>query len=73
MNRLKIAAEKAKIQLSSELETNIDIDEFYNNELLHTKLTRQNFEQICKDLFDKLLIPLDKVLDDTKPGEKKKY
>ncbi len=68
MNRLKIAAEKAKIKLSSELETNIDIDEFYNNELLHTKLTRQNFEQICKDLFDKLLIPLDKVLDDTKMG-----
>ena len=68
MNRLKIAAEKAKIQLSSELETNIDIDEFYNNELLHTKLTRQNFEQICKDLFNKLLIPLDKVLDDTKMG-----
>ena len=29
MNRLKIAAEKAKIKLSDELETTIDIDEFF--------------------------------------------
>ena len=68
MNRLKIAAEKAKIRLSSELETNIDIDDFYNNEFLHIKLTRQTFENISKDLFDKLIGPLDKVLDDAELG-----
>ncbi len=68
MNRLKIASEKAKIKLSSELETNIDIDDFYNNEFLHVKLTRQTFENISKDLFDKLLEPLDKVLDDARQG-----
>ena len=68
MNRLKIAAEKAKIRLSSELETNIDIDDFYKDEFLHIKLTRQKFEEISKDLFEKLIEPLDKVLDDAKQG-----
>jgi len=63
MNRLKIAAEKAKIKLSDELETTIDIDEFFNNELLHIKITREFFENLCKDLFDKLIIPVDKVLE----------
>ena len=63
MNRLKIASENAKIKLSSETETTIDIDDFYNNELLHSTLTRDKFEEICKDLFDKLLKPLDKILE----------
>ena len=68
MNRLKIASEKAKIKLSFESETNIDIDEFYKNEFLHVKLTRETFENISKDLFDKLLGPIDKVLDDARIG-----
>ena len=66
MNRLKIAAENAKIKLSSELEATIYIDDFYNNELLHIELTRTLFENLCKDLFDKIYLPLDKVLNDAK-------
>ena len=68
MNRLKIASEKGKIHLSSEKEAIIYIDEFYNNQLLNIKLTRETFEEICKDLFIKLLDPLDKVLDDSHKG-----
>ncbi len=68
MNRLKIAAEKAKIKLSSEKETSIDIDEFYNNELLHIKITRESFEDMCQDLFNRLIKPLDKVIDDSQKG-----
>ena len=68
MNRLKIASEKAKIRLSSEKETNIYIDEFYNKELLHIKLKRETFELICQDLFNKLIKPLDKVIADAKKG-----
>ena len=68
MNRLKIASEKAKIRLSSEGETNIYIDEFYNKELLHIKLKRETFENICQDLFNKLIKPLDKVIEDAKKG-----
>ena len=63
MNRLKIAAENAKIKLSTESEVSIDIDDFYNHELLHIKLSRFNFEDLCKDLFDKLLKPLDKIIE----------
>ena len=68
MNRLKIVSEKAKIRLSLEKETNIYIDEFYNKELLHIKLKRETFELICQDLFNKLIKPLDKVIDDAKKG-----
>ena len=68
MNRLKLASSKAKIKLSSELKTDIYIDEFYNNEILHCKLTRNEFEDICRDLFNRLINPLDKVLDDGKKG-----
>ena len=62
MNRLKIAAENAKIRLSSESEVSIDIDDFYTHELLHIKLTRFAFEDLCKDLFDKLLNPLEDII-----------
>ena len=68
MNRLKIASEKAKIRLSLEKETNIYIDEFYNKELLHIKIKRETFEYICQDLFNKLIKPLDKVIDDAEKG-----
>ena len=63
MNRLKLASENAKIKLSTEKEVIIDIDDFYNRELLHTKLTRNYFEDICKDLFAKLIEPLDKIIE----------
>ena len=63
MNRLKLAVENAKIKLSSEKEVLIDIDDFYNNELLHIKLTRILFEDICQDLFNRLLLPFDKIIE----------
>ena len=66
MNRLMIAAENAKIKLSSETETTIDIDEFYDNQLLHAKLTREFFEDLCKDLFDRILKLLDEILDNAR-------
>ena len=38
-----------RFTVSTEKEVIIDIDDFYNRELLHTKLTRNYFEDICKD------------------------
>ena len=69
MNRLKIACEKAKKKLSYDLETSISIDQFYNEETLNINITREKFENLCKDLFDKLIKPLDDVLDKAKVGE----
>ena len=68
MNRLKIAAEKAKIILSSDEKTTIFIDEFYNKEILKVNITRKQFEDLCRDLFSRLINPLDKVLDDAQKG-----
>ena len=68
MNRIKVASEKAKIQLSTEKVAIIDIDEFYNEQLLHMELTRETFEKICEDLFNKLIPPLDDVLENAKVG-----
>ena len=65
INRLKIAAEKAKIILSTEEATNIYIDEFYNKEILQETITRQKFEDLCQDLFNELFNPLDKVINDS--------
>lgn len=62
MNRLKIVVENAKIRLSSELEVSIDIDDFYTHELLHIKLALFLFEDLYKDLFDKLFKPLDDIV-----------
>ena len=69
MNRLKIASEKAKIRLSYELETIIDLEQFYNEKPLYIKLTRILFEEICKDLFEKIVSITYRLLDEAKIGE----
>ena len=66
MNRLKIASEKAKIKLSYEKKTIIDLNEFYQNELLYIILTREKFENICEDIFKRLTGAIDKVLENAK-------
>lgn len=54
----------AKIILSSKYETNIYIDDFINDKDLDIKITRAKFEYLCKDIFDKLLYHVEKVLKD---------
>ena len=66
MNRLKIASEKAKIKLSSEKKAFIELYEFFNNELLYIVLTREIFEKICENIFQRLIDIIEKVLDDSK-------
>ena len=66
MNRLNIASEKAKINLSSENSTIICLNEFYKSEMLYVKLTREKFEEICEDLFEKIIEPLFSVLEEAK-------
>ena len=63
MYRLKNAAENAKIRLSFEKETSIDIDDFYKQEALHIKLTKLLFEDLCQDLYKKIIDCLDELLD----------
>lgn len=68
MQRLKDAAEKAKIELSSALETEINIPfitaDASGPRHLNIKLTRAKLEQLVDDLIQKTLKPIDAALKD---------
>ena len=70
LQRYKDAAEKAKIELSSSLETTISlpfIGMSQNGPIsFETKLTRAKFEEMTKHLLDRCKVPLDKAMADAK-------
>ncbi|MBU2592262.1 molecular chaperone DnaK [Patescibacteria group bacterium] len=70
MQRIKEAAEKAKIELSSTLETDINLPFITQkgNQALHLdkKLTRAKLEQLVADLIEKTMDPVKKCLADAK-------
>ncbi|MCB0219030.1 MAG: molecular chaperone DnaK [Chrysiogenetes bacterium] len=75
MQRLKEAAEKAKIELSSALETDINLPFLTADQTgpkhLNVKLTRSNFEKMIADLVDRSIEPVKKALADAglKPNQ----
>ena len=68
LQRLKEAAEKAKIELSSSTETEINLPYIMPVDgvpkHLVKKLTRAKFEQLCDDLIQRTLAPCKKALED---------
>lgn len=66
LQRLKEAAEKAKIELSSQLSTDINLPYItaVDNQPIHLMktLSRANFEAICADIFDKAISPASEAL-----------
>ncbi|MBP5783122.1 Hsp70 family protein [bacterium] len=69
MQRIKEAAEKAKMELSSATETDISlpfIDMGKDNPPINfeTHLTRLQFEEMTKDLFERTKEPIQKALQD---------
>src|SRR5216110_565784 len=74
LQRLKEAAEKAKIELSSTMETEINLPFLTADQTgpkhLVKKLTRAKFEQMCEDLFQRALEPTRKCLADAKKSPK---
>ncbi|HEY6909286.1 MAG TPA: Hsp70 family protein, partial [Myxococcales bacterium] len=74
LQRLKEAAEKAKIELSSTMETEINLPfltaDATGPKHLVKKLTRSKFEQMCEDLFQRALEPTRKCLADAKKNPK---
>ena len=62
MKRLKIACEKSKKLLSITEEITIEVDNFYNDETLELKITKTKFEDLCKDIFAKLIKPIEDVM-----------
>lgn len=70
LQRLKDAAEKAKIELSNQTSTEINLPyimpvDGVPKHLVKT-LTRAKFEQLCDDLFQRTVIPCRKALEDAR-------
>ncbi len=69
LQRLKEASEKAKIELSSSLETEINLPYITSvdgvPEHLVKKLSRSKFEQLCEDLIKRTLEPCRKAVADS--------
>lgn len=70
LQRLKDSAEKAKIELSSMQQTDINIPYITADNSgakhLNVKLTRAKFEEICDSIFEKLKGPTKQALKDSK-------
>lgn len=70
LQRLTEAAEKAKIELSSTTQTNINLPFITATQEgpkhLDITLTRAKFEELCSDLLDRCRIPVEQALKDAK-------
>ena len=70
LQRLKEASEKAKIELSSQMETTVNLPFITADQSgpkhLQVTVTRATFESICSDLFDRLRGPCESALRDAK-------
>jgi molecular chaperone DnaK len=75
LQRLKEAAEKAKMELSSTTQTDINLPFITADQSgpkhLNLPLTRAKFEQLCDDLIKRVIPPMEKALQDAgiKPTE----
>ena len=69
LRRLKILCEKAKINLSSMRETSIDVDALAKGEDFNITITRPEFEDLCKERFNKTLEIVDQALKDANLGK----
>ncbi|KAL7712775.1 Heat shock protein 70 family [Entamoeba marina] len=70
MSRIRREAERAKIALSSEEQTRIELESLVNDVDFAFTLTRARFEELNDDLFKKTLSPVRMVLDDAKLDKK---
>ena len=61
--RLKVACEKAKIILSSQKETTIEISNLAEDEDMDFTILRTDFEDCCQELFDKCISCVKKALE----------
>ena len=62
IKRLKIACENIKKTLSYDSETNLYINNFYNNKDIEEYQTRCEFENLCEDLFKRLEMHINEAL-----------
>jgi len=66
MRRLRTACESAKRTLSSSTVANIEIDSLYEGLDFAGSITRAKFENLCDDIFKRVMDPVEQVLKDSK-------
>ncbi|CAO2609089.1 Heat shock 70 kDa protein 1-like [Lemmus lemmus] len=71
VRRLRTACERAKRTLSSSTQANLEIDSLFEGIDFYTSITRMSitrarFEELCSDLFGRILEPVEKALRDAK-------
>jgi heat shock protein 5 len=64
VQKLRREVERAKKVLSSQAQARIEIESFFDGEDFSESLSRAKFEELNLDLFQKTLVPVDKVLAD---------
>jgi L1 cell adhesion molecule like protein len=70
MRKLLSNCEIAKKTLSTTNTATINVENFYNTLDLNTTITRQKFEDICKETFEKAFEPVKRALVDAKFSER---
>jgi heat shock protein 1/8 len=68
IQKLRTSCEEAKKKLSLSLTAVIDVDNFYENFNLSVTITRKEFEEICKDILDVCIKPIDNLLEECSIG-----
>ena len=66
MRRLRTACESAKRTLSSASVANIEIDSLYDGIDFASSITRAKFENLCDDIFKRIMDPVEQALRDSK-------
>jgi molecular chaperone DnaK len=66
MTRLKEAAEKAKIELSTLVTTDVDLPFIMQDKHLHVTLTRAKLEDLARPIVERIGTPIKKVIEDAK-------
>eukprot|EP01094_Clydonella_sp_ATCC50884_P029327 TRINITY_DN914_c0_g1_i1.p1 TRINITY_DN914_c0_g1~~TRINITY_DN914_c0_g1_i1.p1 ORF type:complete len:661 (+),score=324.84 TRINITY_DN914_c0_g1_i1:50-2032(+) len=66
LRRLRTACEKLKRTLSTSTQANLEVDALFEGVDFYTKLTQARFNDLCADIFQRCMEPIDGVLADGK-------
>jgi L1 cell adhesion molecule like protein len=66
VRRLRTAAESAKRTLSSSTTAQVEVDSLFDGIDFYTTISRAKFENLCGDVFKRVLMPVEAVLRDAK-------
>ena len=69
MRRIRTAAEKAKRILSATAQTSVEVDSVAEGLDMNILLTRAKYENLCMDIFQRTMDPVETVLRDAKMGK----